>query len=267
VLQVDRGDVALWRCPQCAFVSGYPAGVQSSEQRYAHYYSKSEPPPPIARYAEWLGDIESVTGRGRLLEVGAGSGALVRTAIARGWSVDATEVSASGLARLRESGARVHEGDLTSAAHPPGAFDAIVSLEVLEHVPQPAVLLEEMARVLRAGGVLLLTTPNLTGLTGLYFKERWRVVHPEHLGYFTPATLRRALSRAGFGKVRVRTRSLDVTSWHGTRNEAAAFDPHAAARLRDRVQQSPASRAMKAAVNGVLGCTGLGDTLFAWARR
>jgi len=43
-------------------------------------------------------------------------------------------------------------------------FDTVLCNEVLEHVPEPSRLLEEAARVLRAGGVLLLTTPQTWGL-------------------------------------------------------------------------------------------------------
>ncbi len=45
-----------------------------------------------------------------------------------------------------------------------GAFDTVLCNEVLEHVPEPALLMVEAARVLRPGGVLLLTTPQTWGL-------------------------------------------------------------------------------------------------------
>jgi SAM-dependent methyltransferase len=45
-----------------------------------------------------------------------------------------------------------------------GVFDAVICTEVLEHVPEPADLLREVVRVMRPGGVLLLTTPQTWGL-------------------------------------------------------------------------------------------------------
>jgi SAM-dependent methyltransferase len=262
-----RAEIALRRCPACAFVSGYPAEAVEAEQRYAGYYAKSEPPPPLHRYAEWLDRLEGAVGRGRLLEVGAGRGALARLAVERGWKVDATEVSTTGLEHLGATGARVFAGDLESAGYETAAFDAVLSIEVIEHVPRPGRHLAEIARVTRPGGRLLLTTPNLRGLSGRWFGTRWRVIHPEHLGYFTPSTLRAALRQAGFADVSVRTRSLDVTSWRPARGEAMAFDPHAAAATRDRVEGSLLSRTAKTLVNAGLALTGLGDTLFVWARR
>jgi ubiquinone/menaquinone biosynthesis C-methylase UbiE len=45
-----------------------------------------------------------------------------------------------------------------------GSFDTAVSFQVLEHVPQPARMLAEITRVLRPGGVLVLTAPHIWGI-------------------------------------------------------------------------------------------------------
>jgi SAM-dependent methyltransferase len=260
--------VVLFRCTACGFVSGRPAQEEAPEERYRSYHAAEAPPAPAARYARWLARAEARVGRGRLLEVGAGTGGFVEAALARGWSVDATEVSASGLERLRRTGARVFEGPLEAAAYPGGAFDLLVSLEVLEHLPEPLLHLREARRVLRRGGALLLTTPNFDGLSRRALGLGWRVVHPEHLGYFTSRTLDAALRLAGLAEARVRARSLDVTAWRrgGGEEGVPAFDPLASARLRDAVEAAWPLRAARAAVNGLLGLTGLGDSLLAWAR-
>ena len=86
---------------------------------------------------------------------------------------------------------------------------------------------------------MLLTTPNFGGLSRRLLGMRWRVVDPEHLGYFTAATLRRALERAGFTRVSVQPRTLDVTTWRSALRgkEPSRFDPHSAAAARDRVDR------------------------------
>ena len=264
----DRDDVALHRCSACGFVSGSPAvRLRDAAEHYDGYYGHAAPPAPEARYEEWLARAEAEVGRGRLLEVGAGVGGLVRVAMRRGWSVDATEVSPLALDALRATGATVFAGPVEKARYVGGHFDLVVSLEVLEHLPDPVVHLKELARVTRAGGLLLLTTPNFGGLSRRWLGLGWRVVDPEHLGYFTARTLARALTEAGYGRVRTRARSLDISTWRRGRGRVAAFDPHAAARVRDGVQSSAMLRAAKEAVNVVLGATGLGDTLLTWARR
>lgn len=76
-----------------------------------------------------------------------------------------------------------------------GSFDTVVSFQVLEHVPQPARLLDETARVLRPGGALVLTAPHMWG------------IHEEPHDYyrFTPYGLRHLAEAAGLrvvGEVR-----------------------------------------------------------------
>jgi 2-polyprenyl-3-methyl-5-hydroxy-6-metoxy-1,4-benzoquinol methylase len=268
LLWIDRGDLSLHRCSRCGFVSGKPAVAQDAVEQYDGYYSHPAPPAPEARYHEWLARAEAEVGAGRLLEVGAGSGALARVALRRGWKVDATEISRSGLQALGETGAAVFAGPVEEAGYADGRFDLVVSLEVLEHVPAPLVHLKELARVTRPGGLLLLTTPNFGGLSRRWLGAAWRVVGPEHLGYFTPRTLGRALKDAGYRGVRLYTRSLDISTWRrSARGKPATFDPHASARLRDEVESRALLRAAKDAVNLVLSATGLGDSLLTWARR
>jgi SAM-dependent methyltransferase len=269
LLLVDRGDVALYRCAACDFVSGYPSVPLEPEQRYERYYDKPAPPAPDVRYHEWLTQAEAAVGRGRLLEVGAGSGGFSRAALARGWEVDATEISKSALGELRASGGTVFAGDVAAACYPDRRFDLVVSLEVVEHLPAPLAHLTELCRVTRPEGLLLLTTPNFFGISGRWLGARWRVVSPEHLGYFTLSTLSSTLRRAGYQSVRVTSRSLDVLSWRRGAGPAGAreFDAQTAARLRDTVQAWPVLRFGKMAANGVLRIAGLGDSLLVWARR
>ena len=264
-----RHDLALSRCRRCRFVSGEPSTEEALAERYRACYDAEQPATPDVRYNEWLESAEARAGKGRLLEVGAGSGGFVRAALSRGWSVDATEVSTSGLERLRATGARVLAGDVKELALVAGGYDLVASFEVIEHLEDPGGHLRELARITRSGGLLLLTTPNFDGLSRRLFGTRWRVVDPEHLGYFGVGTLRRALREAGFAQATVTARSLDVTTWRATLSHGAEqrFDPQSAAATRDRIQGSWLLRSAKDVVNGALGWTRLGDSLLAWAVR
>jgi len=91
-------------------------------------------------------------------------------------------------------------GDLNSIPFKADTFDAVINIEVLEHVREPVKVLEEMFRVLRPGGRLFLTTPQgweehrvphdyfrftRFGLRYLFEKAGYRVVAIEPLGgYF-----------------------------------------------------------------------------------
>ena len=138
---------------------------------------------PLARAACWKSVQEQ--------------GGFVRVARVRGWRVDATEISKSGVEALLGTGATVFAGDVLAAKCPDKLFDMVVSFEVLEHLSAP-LRISEFWRVTLPGGLLLLTTPNFNGLSRRYLGVRWRVIAPEHLGYFTPATLSHALREAGY---------------------------------------------------------------------
>src|SRR3954463_13026775 len=58
--------------------------------------------------------------------------------------------------------------DIQSIAHPSASFDFVISSETIEHVPDPALAVRELGRILKPGGKLFLTTPNYLNVMGLY---------------------------------------------------------------------------------------------------
>jgi 2-polyprenyl-3-methyl-5-hydroxy-6-metoxy-1,4-benzoquinol methylase len=59
-------------------------------------------------------------------------------------------------------------GDIQAIDHAADSFDTVISCETIEHVPDPPRAVRELARVLKPGGTLFLTTPNYLGPYGLY---------------------------------------------------------------------------------------------------
>ena len=100
-----------------------------------------------------------------LLDLGCGSGEnTVGVAQGLGASrVVGLDWSAGALARARAAGLPVVQAAVDGAElpFPPGTFDVVVLSEVIEHLVDTDHAVEEAWRVLRAGGVLLVTTPNL----------------------------------------------------------------------------------------------------------
>lgn len=121
--------------------------------------------------------------------------------------------------RAIELAKELHDGKLAGAdVVAPGAplpygdarFDLVVSMDVVEHLPDPAPWLRELYRVTKPGGMLFLTTPNYAS-RGLVAIERTALeliaraqgfsrkdLHPSKL---TPASLRGLLESVGFRRV------------------------------------------------------------------
>ena len=158
----------------------------------------------------------------RVLEVGAGTGELSQKL-----AMDGAVLTALDLTRpeaLTHPRACFVRHDLTQGRLPfeTGHFDCVVSTEVIEHMKAPFLLLHSMVRVLRPGGMLLLTMPNywnlkyrlrylLTGniptpiLPDPALKDRYLAGYAPHINVLTYPTLRSVLTWEGCGDFQVET--------------------------------------------------------------
>jgi 2-polyprenyl-3-methyl-5-hydroxy-6-metoxy-1,4-benzoquinol methylase len=152
-------------------------------------------------------------GRGlRLLDVGCAAGFLLEAARARGWEIAGVEIaeSATAVANERLAGA-VRRGTLRAAQLDDASFDCVVMLDIVEHVADPVGLLREAARVLKPGGVLLLSAPNVRSLSARLLGRRWFHFKRDHVVLFSPETLVRALDAAGLDCLRLQRNGKLVT--------------------------------------------------------
>jgi SAM-dependent methyltransferase len=105
---------------------------------------------------------------GKLLDLGCGSGELARHLAGRGYQVTGCDIaptmlSQAALADVRHAVRWVRlEPCWQALPFAEGSLDAVVSASVLEYVPDPGAVLAECARVLRPGGVLVCTVPDMT---------------------------------------------------------------------------------------------------------
>ena len=151
-----------------------------------------------------------------MLDVGIGTGLLARQALSLlgpGGRLTGVDPSAGMMAQARLPGVALLQGRAEALPLVDADVDFVSLGYALRHLSDLRAAFAEFARVLRPGGLLLLTTPNYRGLTGRMLGLRWRVVAPEHLGYFTTRTLAASLRTAGFRDVRIRSRALDVFAW------------------------------------------------------
>lgn len=125
--------------------------------------------------------------RGRVLDAPCGDGALARDLGADGWRVCAADIEPAPL------GVPFVRLDLDQPLpFADGAFDAVVSLEGIEHLLAPARCLAEFCRVLRPGGRLVLTTPNVNNV-----QSRWHYLVGGRFSGFRPLARQTLSARDG----------------------------------------------------------------------
>ena len=88
--------------------------------------------------------------------------------------------------------------DIMTAPLDEGAFDVIIMSHVVEHLPDPPVILRRLSSLLRAGGILMVCTPNADSVGARIFGKKWLYYLPdEHLHLFNDRSIEIALQGAG----------------------------------------------------------------------
>lgn len=130
------------------------------------------------------------------------------------------DVTVSHLQRRRSNVRAVVFDDMTRTALPPASFDAVVAVEVLEHVEPDELFLRQVARTLKPGGFFVMTTPNGEAVPNH---------NPDHKRHYTRAQLE-ALLRTAFSRVTVRY-AVRMDTFHRMGMKRWSFrNPVAAAR-------------------------------------
>lgn len=234
---VDMGWRRILRCAHCGLVRADP--LPSPEEKLAsetndyesdvacpevqelfkNYHRDYVEDPIILRMKQHLGDLENILGGpGTLLDIGAATGILLHLARERGWKPTGIELCAErAAAASKEFDVPIVAGMFTAERFDGQRFDAATMLDVVEHTTEPLAMLQNAHAVLRPGGAIVVAVPNqqclLTVLVNTYArlggplaktKLLPRLYVPIHLHYFTPRTLTRLVTTAGFRVVRLR---------------------------------------------------------------
>jgi SAM-dependent methyltransferase len=133
-----------------------------------------------------------------LLDIGFYDGLFLKEAQRRGWRGYGVEPHKGGAAFARETlGLSVHTGLLDENAFPGLTFDVVCMLSVLEHTPNPLLVLREIRKRITPDGVLLLVVPTVPFYLRLV-RSRWRMFIGEHYYFFTDRSMGLLLAEAGF---------------------------------------------------------------------
>lgn len=207
---------ALVRCRKCALVYVNPQlnaaaldriyTEKSDPQHVIDVYARLATPNVLSGYDRKLSELERIhRGTGRLLDFACAAGYFLERAQARGWDAYGVDLGPWAAKAAEARGVRnLLIGHLEDLAFPSHHFDVIYAAQVLEHLQNPVQMLLELRRILRPGGILYVDVPNYRTLPILLGKDDFYLNSPpQHINFFTPATLRATLSRARFPVERI----------------------------------------------------------------
>ena len=135
----------------------------------------------------------------RVLDIGCGNGSFLWQMRSLGWEVRGVEPDPQSAAYARAAGLDVRDGLLQHQSLPEGYFDGITMNHVIEHLHDPMDTLRRCWKLLKPGGQITVTTPNLGSRGHQIFGADWLALDPpRHLVLFTEASLRGAMEHCGF---------------------------------------------------------------------
>jgi 2-polyprenyl-3-methyl-5-hydroxy-6-metoxy-1,4-benzoquinol methylase len=196
----------IYKCRSCGFLQcdiGDLSGlyeqledkeyIESSEQRKKQlgFLLKRTLP-----YIPGCGGRSGALPASKILDVGAGAGLFVESALERGLDAQGIEPSAFLANYAAARGLPVINASAPN--YPPDSFDAVYMTDVLEHIADPANLLLAYNKILKPGGPLFVTTPDVSSALARVMGKRWWHYRLAHVGYYNKKTLKHIMAGTGF---------------------------------------------------------------------
>jgi dolichyl-phosphate beta-glucosyltransferase len=223
VYSLVRGVFRFCRCRRCGTLYQTPRIHDDilSEQYSPNYFASSEVCSGYLNYSETLSEqretaawlwnrLEGVIGqcRGRVLDVGCGSGEFLMEASRRGmetWGNDLYRVS-------DDSCFSFIPGDFATVPLPGAYFDAVVFNDSFEHFPEPQSLIRRAGQIVRKGGIVVINTPNPGSFLRMISGRSWISLKREHLALY-PMPVLKGLLREGHFELLGSFSSRQCVTW------------------------------------------------------
>jgi len=208
---VSGKEFAIWQCEQCAlrFTQNVP-DVFSIGPYYQsdNYISHSETSKGIVnRLYHFVRTLTLSDKRrlilsatqlenGKMLDIGAGTGAFVHHMKSKGWQATGLEPDEAA----RRNALNVHNVNLLYSEaffqFPADSFDVITMWHVLEHVHDLHGYMEQLKKILKPEGRIFIAVPNYESYDASFYKSFWAAYDvPRHLYHFSPETIFQLLEK------------------------------------------------------------------------
>lgn len=235
---LDGCSYEVMECPDCSGIYQYQVPGDALMLKLYDEWIDPEAPlkrkanNPLSYYASASAEIMQLLtligkrpGQVKVLDFGSGWNEWALAAKGLGCEVTICELSETRIAHARANGLPV----TSYASIPDAGFDLINTEQVLEHVPDPLVIMRHLLGGLATSGMLKVSVPDCDNFKHRLRRADWTApkgskmsLNPlaplEHLNLFRPETLAKmaALSGAKTRRVPVTTQLRNTTHWHGT---------------------------------------------------
>jgi SAM-dependent methyltransferase len=204
----DKDGYAICRCGSCGLVQvGAAPSRDELERIYGEQYFSSEVFHDYVAEREVrveagraaVRTLARLVPAGKLLDVGCAAGFFLEAASGR-YAATGVELSPFASSYARETlGLRVFTGDVSDGVLDGERFDVVTVWNTVEHMADPLGAFTAIARIMRPGALLALSTGDATGPLARFDLRNWNLmVPPYHLFFFSPKTIDLLLAKAGF---------------------------------------------------------------------
>jgi SAM-dependent methyltransferase len=199
----DTLPVSLLKCPRCG-----------------HLWKSRSPRAPLSTIGEVttrgfsiqhaalvLGELPEPMAHApglRVLDVGCWDGAVLAD-FPSTWTRHGIEPHPRAASLASARGLHIFNTSLESAPLVANTYDVIALLDVLEHLENPLAALKQLSTALAPGGFLVALTGNAASFGARLYKGSWYYSnYSEHISFFTPGSLRQAVTAAGLTPIKLR---------------------------------------------------------------
>lgn len=204
----------VWQCQDCSFLFTQDVPVEAEIGKYydtVDYISHSDTQRGLTNkiyhlVRKWMllkkkYLIQRTTNlkKGKLLDIGTGTGYFPYTMKKAGWQVNAIEKNEHARLFAQQHFQIEVDREDTLANYPDQSFDAITLWHVMEHIEGINSLWQSIQRLLKDRGVLIVAVPNPTSYDAKKYQSMWAAYDvPRHLWHFTPSTIQQMGTKYGF---------------------------------------------------------------------
>jgi len=273
----------LDKCRSCGMIYANPAPSEKALQRayalpekeYNEFFQSGyiDTKTILGGNASWqrkvsnnyLDAIEKLLpARGRMFEIGCGSGIFLEEAQRRGWETTGVDLGDWRADPERDRKLNIYNGTLFDVPSTAGSFDVVFMAALLEHLQDPWRHMDAIYKLLKPGGMIYMTSlPNINSWTIRLGVDKWIGNHPPaHLLYFNHRTVKLVLRRAGFKKIRVRSYGMSETILEAVFNQKKQkYSGSYAGYVYESSIKGMGVRICRALVYAFLNLTGTGSVL------